>query len=112
MHPERETPVPKEMEEGFKERQTEVPESDIEKLENLNVQVKREQPQVSAGLQNVVQTTKTKPVQIQIPEPEDDLKKRKKGNIFDALTWWAAAWLRAIKKARFFGKLITVRPKN
>lgn len=102
-----------EVQNGVTERAVEMP-SELEKLENLNLQVRQEQLKVGQNLQNVVQTNPQPQGQnnIQIPEPVEQFEKEAKGNIVDAITWRARAWLRVIKMAFLSGNSVTVKPKT
>lgn len=51
----------------------------------------------------LIQTPKTKVVTVQIPANQTQLDDWAKGSPTNALTWFAAFWLRMIKKAVHFG---------
>ena len=55
----------------------------------------------------LIQTPATQTVTITLPAEESRLTTLAKGSISDSITWFAAFWLRMIKKALHFGwKLI------
>ena len=59
---------------------------------------------------NLTQSAANTAVAVQIPSDTVTLESlSKKGSIKDSITWFAAFWLRAIKKAIHFGKKIIVR---
>jgi len=53
--------------------------------------------------QPLIQTAGTKVVSITLPKSQLELVQLAKGSISDSLTWFAAFWLRMIKKAIHFG---------
>ena len=42
-------------------------------------------------------------IKITIPKPQADLENLSKGSVSDSITWFAAFWIRMIKKAIHFG---------
>ena len=53
--------------------------------------------------QPLIKTPSNQTFTITLPADDTQLKKWSKGNIVDALTWFALFWLRAVKKATHFG---------
>lgn len=53
--------------------------------------------------QSLVQNTAGKTVSITLPKNQLELAQLSKGSISDSITWFAAFWLRMIKKAIHFG---------
>ena len=51
----------------------------------------------------LIQTPKTADVTIEIPNDQETLTSLAKGKVSDSITWFAAFWLRVIKKALYFG---------
>ncbi len=51
----------------------------------------------------LIQTPQTQAVTIQIPQAPEALEKLARGSTDDSKTWWAASFLRMIKKAFHFG---------
>lgn len=96
---------------GVVEHQVEFPEvpEDVEKKDSINQdQIKSTpnqfQPQVTDDAGNpLTQTPQSQNITITIPKPQDSLEKEAKGSQDDSGTWWAASFLRAIKKAVHFG---------
>ncbi len=58
---------------------------------------------VSDGGKPLIQTPLNQTLSIKIPANQATLSNQAKGSIEDALTWFAAFWLRMIKKAIYFG---------
>ena len=100
--PEREKPpVP----EGVEERPEGVPEVPTE-LEKVGV--KPTPSQVTAQVtddkgRQLIQAPATQVVTIQIPAPQAQLADWSKGSPSASLTWFAAFWIRMVKKALHFG---------
>ena len=57
----------------------------------------------SDGRQPIIQSPATQKVSIQIPSDQTQLTPLSKGSISDSITWFAAFWIRMIKKAIHFG---------
>jgi YbbR domain-containing protein len=53
--------------------------------------------------QPLIQTSGTQTVSVTIPKSQVELVELAKGSISDSITWFAAFWLRMIKKAIHFG---------
>jgi hypothetical protein len=53
--------------------------------------------------QNLITTPQNQTIAITLPVQEEKLKEVAKGSIDDSSTWFAAFWLRLIKKAVHFG---------
>ena len=115
MHPEKEK-APEgeflnEVQQGVTERSSEFAESDIQKLEKLNVQV-REPSKVPPHLQNIIKTSQPQAQTIIPAVSEDDVEKAiKRGSIVDSFKWHAVQLLRSIKIKRLLGNLIVFQPK-
>lgn len=58
--------------------------------------------------QPLVQPTGSQPISVQIPADQAQLATAVKGSVNDSLTWFAAFWVRIIKKAIHFGWQIVV----
>jgi hypothetical protein len=94
----------------IQERQEEfiVPET----LQASGVQVvqKNFKAQISDDKGNsVIQTPPTQVITVQTPSDVQSLTQQSKGDTTDAITWFAAFWLRIIKKAAYFGWQIVGR---
>ena len=53
--------------------------------------------------QPLIQNTSGKAISITLPKSQLELAELSKGSISDSITWFAAFWLRMIKKAIHFG---------
>lgn len=62
--------------------------------------------------QVLTQSPKTKTVAITLPKDQEQLKNLSKGKITESITWFAAYWLRMIKKAVHFGWQIITGQKT
>jgi len=49
----------------------------------------------------LITTQTNKAINIQLPEPVEVLQEESKGDIGNALTWWASWWIRLFKKYVF-----------
>jgi len=99
----------------FKERESRgAPEGVIERdnelkvpkeIEKLGVEARPEHftGQVEKRGKGLIQTPKTRTVTIQLPTDRMTLISWAKGSVTSSLTWFAAFWLRMIKKAAHFG---------
>jgi len=76
----------------------------IEKKEGIQTTKTQFTAQVSDDQgKPLTQSPPTQVVSIEIPQSEETLKDFSKGDTKDAKTWWAASFLRMIKKAVFYG---------
>ncbi len=87
---------------------TEIPETasplTIEKKEVLTSVPSQFTAKVVSGVGSpLVQTPTSQSVTIQIPSGQATLKSQAGGSPQNAVTWFAAFWLRMIKKALYFG---------
>ncbi|PIP57476.1 hypothetical protein COX03_02850 [Candidatus Woesebacteria bacterium CG22_combo_CG10-13_8_21_14_all_39_10] len=48
-------------------------------------------------------------IKITIPKPQTELESLSKGSISDSITWFAAFWIRMIKKAIYYGYRIFIK---
>lgn len=65
---------------------------------------------IKVGGQQAIQTPQDQTITITLPsDPQVLMQQTKKGNIVDALTWFAAYWLRMVKKAAHFGWKVIVK---
>lgn len=63
--------------------------------------------------QQLIQTPATSTVTITLPQPQEELEELAKGNIVNAVTWFALFWVRMVKKAFRFGwKVVVNSPKQ
>ena len=77
-----------------------------ETLKNTGVQVVQKNFKAQIANDNgaqVVQTPPTQVITIQPPADQTTLQNQSKGQITDSKTWFAAFWIRIIKKAIHFG---------
>jgi hypothetical protein len=98
LFPERET-IPK-----AEERPEEISPLTIERKEVVTPIPTQFTKQVkSDGGQPLIGSLATQKVSIQIPSDQRQLTTLSKGSISDSITWFAAFWIRMIKKATHFG---------
>lgn len=62
--------------------------------------------------QNLIQATPTTVFTLQVPKSQATLLSLVKGSVEDSITWFAAFWLRMIKKAIHFGWKILFNTKS
>jgi hypothetical protein len=94
---------PKGPPEGIVERSEEFEVSKEEKETGVERRVEHFTAQVERGRKKFIQTPKTQKVTIQLPTDRGTLVSWAKGPAVSSLTWFAAFWLRMIKKAVHFG---------
>jgi len=94
---------PRSSPEGIVERSEEFEVSKEEKETGVEPRVERFTAQVERGRKKFIQTPKTQKVAIQLPTDRGTLVSWAKGPVVSSLTWFAAFWLRMIKKAAHFG---------
>jgi hypothetical protein len=98
-------PIFPEREKDFRETPEEVSPLTIERKEvvtpipvQFNKQVKTD-----SGKPLIQIPTEGGKIKITIPKPQLELENLAKGSISDSITWFAAFWIRMIKKAIHFG---------
>ena len=89
--------------EGIVERSEEFEVSKEEKETGVESRAEHYIAQVERGGKKLIQTPKTQTVAIQLPTDRGTLASWVKGPMTSSLTWFAAFWLRMIKKATHFG---------
>lgn len=89
---------PKGLPKGVVERSEEFEASKEEKEIGVEPRVEHFTAQVERGGKKLIQTPKTQAVTIQLPTDQGTLVSWAKGPITSSLTWFAAFWLRLIKK--------------
>ncbi|TEU02265.1 hypothetical protein E3I18_01250 [Candidatus Woesebacteria bacterium] len=94
---------PKGPPEGIVERSEEFEVSKEEKKTGMEPRIEHFTAQVERGGKKLIQTPKTQKVAIQLPTDRGTLVSWAKGPAVSSLTWFAAFWLRMIKKAALFG---------
>lgn len=94
---------PKGPPEGVVKRSEEFEVSKEEKEAGVEPRVEHFTAQVERGGKKLIQTPKTQTVAIQLPTDRGTLVSWAKGPVVSSLTWFAAFWLRMIKKAAHFG---------
>ncbi len=76
--------------------------------ERIQDVVKKTPTQVTAQVtddddQDLIHTPETKEIAIEIPGNQASFEQQAQGSVTESTTWFAAFWVRMIKKARHFG---------
>lgn len=103
----------------FPEREKNVIETP-EEASSLTIERKEVATPIPVTFQKQVKSDSGKPliqvpgqggkIKITIPKQPTELEQLSKGSISDSLTWFAAFWIRMIKKAIYYGYRIFVKP--
>lgn len=102
----------------FPEREKNVIET-LEEVSPLTIERKEVVTPIPISFQKQAKTDSGKPlievsgqggkIKITIPKPQTELETLSKGSISDSITWFAAFWLRMIKKAIYYGCNIFIK---
>ncbi len=103
----------------FPEREKNIIETP-EEVSSLTIERKEVVTPIPVTFQKQVKTDSGKPlievpgqggkIKITIPKPQVELENLAKGSISDSITWFAAFWIRMIKKAIYYGYRIFIKP--
>ena len=93
----------------------EVPEEVKQELDKLGIKAVEKEyktPVRDDRGQNLVQSPALEEITIQIPENQDQLATLVKGPKDEAVTWWAAFWMRVFKKSLHLGRRVIFGGKS